>query len=180
MKIEILPSDPSWPDTFTAEAARWHRALPGLLDLHHIGSTSVPGLPAKPIIDMIPVFGSAAMMDAAQHHVQQLGYEWLGEFGLPGRRYCRLNDPETGTRLFQAHCYVLGSAEITRHLAFRDALRANAALRAGYSSVKGKCAALYPGDITAYGDCKSDWIKKVEARALADLADPQTAPKDPS
>ena len=96
-----------------------------------------------------------------------VGYVWLGEFGLPGRRYCRLDHPETGKRAVQAHAYVQGSPEITRHLVFRDALRGNASLRAGYASVKGKCAALHPGDARGYGDCKADWIQKVEARALA-------------
>lgn len=158
---------PEWPAQAQTEADRWRALdLPGLVAIHHVGSTSVPGLPAKPIIDLLPVFETIAACDAVQQRIESLGYEWLGEFGLPGRRYVRLLDPDTGKRLFHAHCYAQGSAEVTRHLAFRDALRDNAPLRAAYTSVKAKCAALHPGDHRAYGACKADWIDKAETKAL--------------
>ncbi|CAM3637863.1 GrpB family protein [Phaeobacter inhibens] len=167
----IVAPDPTWPTQAKAEADRWTDSdVYGLIEVHHIGSTAVPGLPAKPIIDLIPVFESEAAMDTARLTIEALGFEWLGEFGLPGRRYCRADDPETGKRRVQAHCYVKGSDEITRHIAFRDALRANAALRAGYAAIKGKCAALHPGDMHGYGDCKSDWVQKIEAHAINALA----------
>lgn len=173
----IMAPDPAWPDMAQAEIARWHTAkLPGLLEVHHIGSTSVPGLPAKPIIDLLPVFDTLDACDQARASVESLGYEWLGPFGLPDRRYVRRDDPDTGTRLVQAHCYPAGSAEITRHLAFRDALRTNEALRVGYAAVKAHCAGRHPGDRDAYGECKSDWIAKTEARALARRA--PTPPQD--
>ncbi|MEX0284041.1 MAG: GrpB family protein [Paracoccaceae bacterium] len=166
----LSPYDPTWPDTAQAEIRRWKNAnLAGLIAIHHIGSTSVPGLPAKPIIDLLPVFDSMESCESARNPLETLGYEWMGEFGLPERRYVRLSDPETGKRRIQAHCYTVGSEEITRHLAFRDALRSNPTLRAGYTSVKSRCAALHPGDHAAYGDCKSDWIAKVEAKALERL-----------
>lgn len=164
----LVAPDPSWPAQAQAEADRWRDAgLNGLIAVHHIGSTAIKNLPAKPIIDLLPVFDSIETADLARQAVEQLGYEWMGEFGLPGRRYCRLDDAETGQRRIQAHCYVVGSSEITRHLAFRDALRNNATLRAGYAAVKGKCAALHPGDPQGYGDCKGGWVQKVEARALS-------------
>ncbi len=163
----LSPPDPDWPARAAAEAARWHAArIEGLIHLHHIGSTSVPGLPAKPIIDLLPVFASTAACDAARPRLEALGYEWMGPFGLPDRRYLRYDDPQTGQRRFQAHCYPQHSPEITRHLAFRDALRANPALRAGYTSVKARCDGLHPGDHRAYGACKSDWINKVETLSL--------------
>lgn len=166
MSLLVAP-DPDWPAQAQAEADRWRALkLPGLIAIHHIGSTSVAGLPAKPIIDLLPEFESIEALDNHQETLQSLGYEWMGEFGLPGRRYLRLDDPDTGKRLFQAHCYQQGSAEIRRHLAFRDALRNNAPLRAAYTSVKAKCAALHPGDHRAYGACKSDWIDKAERKAL--------------
>ncbi|MBE1284581.1 MAG: GrpB family protein [Rhodobacteraceae bacterium] len=167
----IVAPDPAWPLQAQREIDRWQSAgMAGLVEIHHIGSTSVPGLSAKPIIDLLPVFSDLSAMESARARLETLGYEWLGEFGLPGRRYVRLDDPDTGTRQFQAHCYVQGSSEITRHLAFRDALRANAPLRAAYSSVKATCAARHPGDYHAYGDCKSGWIQKAERKALEDLA----------
>lgn len=163
----IVAPDPDWPVQAQAEADRWRSlALEGLVTIHHIGSTSVAGLPAKPIIDLLPVFETVEACESGQARIETLGYEWMGEFGLPGRRYVLRNDPDTGKRLFQAHCYAIGSSEIDRHLAFRDALRVNAALRAAYSSVKACCAALHPGDHQAYGACKAGWIDKAETKAL--------------
>ncbi|MCG7518044.1 GrpB family protein [Ruegeria sp. Ofav3-42] len=163
----LEPADPNWPDEAQTEIQRWQDAsLPGLLTIHHIGSTSVPDLLAKPVIDLLPVFSDMANLDAARLTIETMGYEWLGEFGLPGRRYVRMDDPQTGKRILQAHCYVDGSAEITRHLAFRDALRADPALRDTYATVKSRCAAAHPDNYHAYGDCKSTWIQQTEAQAL--------------
>lgn len=134
--------------------------------VHHIGSTAVPGLPAKPILDLLPVFETDAAADAARNGVVALGYEWLGEYGLPGRRYARLFDSATRARRVHAHAYVVGHPDIERHLAFRDALRGNAALRAAYTSVKADCAARHPDGGAAYGACKSGWIEKAERRAV--------------
>ena len=161
----ILPADsnPRWPWMAAREIDRWH-AVPGLIEVHHIGSTSVPGLIAKPVIDLLPVFHSEDAMDAARRPVEDLGYEWMGPFGLPGRRYVRRNDPSTGKRLIQAHCYAVGSAEIARHVGFRDALRKSEDLRAGYAALKRRCAQTHPDDMAAYTDCKSDWIKAVDAK----------------
>ena len=146
---------------------RW-RAVFGtaLVAIHHIGSTSVPGLAAKPVIDMLPVFKDRACRDAAEAGVLQLGYEWLGAFGLPGRRYCRRDDPETGCRIFQAHAYAEGSPEIRRHLAFRDWLRADSGNARGYEQEKRRCAGLFPHGGPAYQDCKAAWIDEAEVRAL--------------
>lgn len=166
----LAAPDPDWPAQATAEAARWRAAgLQGLVTVHHIGSTSVPGLPAKPVIDLLPVFASLAACDASRGAIEGLGYDWMGEFGLPQRRYARLDDSD-GVRRVQAHCYAqgdeTGDREIARHLAMRDALRENAALRAAYTSVKAACAARHPEGGADYGRCKSGWIDKAEARAL--------------
>ena len=162
----LAAPDPDWPRRAQAEARRWQASLPGLLSIQHIGSTSVSGLPAKPVIDLLAVFADATALDDAQSGVEALGYEWLGEYGLPGRRYARADDPETGARAFQCHSYPDGHPDIARHLAFRDTLRQNAALRAAYTSIKAACAARHPEGGEAYGACKSGWIDKVEARAL--------------
>ena len=165
--IEIADPDPRWPGMAEAEAVRWRDALgPALAGIHHIGSTSVPGLAAKPIIDLLPVLRGTAELDGIADSVRALGYDWLGEFGLPRRRYARRDDPQTGRRLIQAHCYSAGDPEITRHLAFRDHLRRTPALAAEYAGIKRDCAARFPEDGTAYGACKSDWIDRIEAEAL--------------
>lgn len=165
--MSLLSSpDPRWPRAAEAEIARWLDTVPGLVTVHHIGSTAIPGMPAKPVLDLLPIFTDAEARDAAREAVERLGYEWLGEYGLEGRAYARMDDPKTGRRLVQSHAYPDGHSAIRRHLAFRDALSGNAALRAGYASVKGACAALHPDGGVEYGVCKSAWIERVEARAL--------------
>ena len=161
--------DPKWAEDAAEACALWMTHVAGLVTVHHIGSTSVPGLPAKPIIDLLPVFETQEARDQARQSVETLGYEWMGAFGLEGRAYARKIDPETGRRLVHAHGYAEGHADIRRHLAFRDILRQNAALRAAYTSVKASCAARHPDGGPAYGDCKSGWIEKTEAIALERL-----------
>ena len=165
MSLLVAP-DPKWPERAADEILRWQEAVGGLITVHHIGSTAIPGMPAKPVIDLLPVFESVEAQTVAQADVESLGYEWLGAYGLEGRTYARLDDPETGVRLVQAHGYPQGHADIARHLAFRDALRSNAALRAGYASVKAACTARHPEGGEAYGVCKSEWIDKTEALAM--------------
>ncbi|WP_299150101.1 GrpB family protein [uncultured Tateyamaria sp.] len=162
----LAAPDPGWPAQAAGYGDAWRAHVSGLVAVHHIGSTAVPGLPAKPIIDLLPVFADADAADAARPALEALGYEWMGTYGLPGRRYVRLFDADTGARRVHAHAYVQGHADIRRHLAFRDALRANAALRAAYTSVKASCAARHPDGGAAYGACKSDWIAKAEAKAM--------------
>lgn len=161
----IASPDPGWPAKAAALAEAWRDAVRGLRMVHHIGSTAVPGLPAKPVIDLLPVFESEEAMDAAQPDVEAMGYIWLGEYGLSGRRYAR-RDCADGQREVQAHCYVHDAPDIVRHLAFRDALRSTAALRAAYTAEKARCMALHGGDRTAYSACKAAWIDKAEARAI--------------
>lgn len=158
--------DPRWTQRAATEIARWQSGVGGLIAVHHIGSTSVPGLPAKPVIDLLAVFADADTQADAKDAIVALGYDWLGEYGLEGRSYARMDDPLTGVRRFHAHGYAEGHPDVRRHLAFRDALRKNAALRAGYTSVKAACAARHPDGGPDYGACKSGWIDQVEARAL--------------
>jgi GrpB-like predicted nucleotidyltransferase (UPF0157 family) len=115
----------------------------------------------------MPVVTNLAELDSRRREIEALGYEWWGELGLAGRRYCSKSDPETGRRLVQLHCYAEGSSEITRHLAFRDYLREHPDVARVYDREKARCQTLHPNDSHAYGDCKDGWIKKVEAEALA-------------
>lgn len=163
----LLPHNPAWLHQATDEIARWHAHVEGLVTVHHIGSTSIPDLIAKPVIDLLPVFASDAAADRAAQGLGTLGYECLGGYGIEGRRYARRNDPDTGKRLVQAHGYVVGHRDIQSRLAFRDALRDDAALREAYACIKRDCAHRTPGLGPAYGKCKSAWIKATEVRALA-------------
>lgn len=167
IEVELHPHSPHWAKLAHAEIARLHGVLGGMLvTVHHIGSTSIPGIMAKPIIDLIPVVSDLDRLDRDIPIVESLGYECLGEFGLPGRRYCRRNDPVTGKRAFQLHCCAQGSPEIDRHLAFADYLRAQPAIAKDYEAEKIRAAALHPGNVLDYNDAKNDWIKRTERDAL--------------
>jgi GrpB-like predicted nucleotidyltransferase (UPF0157 family) len=167
-KVELCPYDPQWAENAAREGNALAAAIgPPLLALHHVGSTAIAGIHAKPILDLMPVVTSLSELDGRKSNIMALGYEWWGEFGLPGRRYCTRSDPGTGRRLIQLHCYAEGSPEIVRHLAFRDYLRARSEIAAAYDREKARCQARHPDDSHAYGDCKSAWIARVEAEALS-------------
>ena len=167
-KVELVPHDPRWADAAKTQSDLLVAAVgPSLLIVHHIGSTSIPNIRAKPILDLLPVVSSLLDLDEHRAHLEALGYEWGEEFGLPGRRYCTKTDLDTGRRLIQLHCYQRGSSEIDRHIAFRDYLRERPELALAYEQEKARCQALHPDNTHAYGDCKNDWIKRVEAEAFA-------------
>ena len=166
--VVLKSHDPQWAGAAEREAERLRGVLGDtLLHVHHIGSTSIPGLVAKPILDLIPVVRSLAALDAAQGNLEALGYASWGEFGLPGRRYLTLDDAVQGRRLVQLHCYAQASPEITRHLAFRDYLRARPDLVVEYEAIKRRCAEAHPDSSHAYGDCKGEWVKRIETEAMA-------------
>lgn len=130
-KIEIVPYNPNWPQMFEEEAARIKQALgEHCVAIHHIGSTAVPGLVAKPKIDIITVVKDMA------HIVQELekvGYEYRGEFNIPLHLGLRKRPPRTNVNL---HVYEEGNPEIELNLLSRDFLRNHPESRQEYSKLK--------------------------------------------
>jgi GrpB-like predicted nucleotidyltransferase (UPF0157 family) len=166
MLVTVVPHDEAWAGLYEAEAARIRAVLgESLVAIHHIGSTAVPGLAAKPIIDLLPVVTDVALADACTPQFEALGYECMGEFGIPGRRFLRNGGD---VRTHHVHIFGLRSrADIARHLAVRDYLRAHPAAAAEYGRLKAELAAWFPEDIGGYCDGKDAFVKALERAALA-------------
>lgn len=165
-RVVVVPYDPAWPQAYALAAAEVRPAMGGtLIEIHHIGSTSIPGIHAKPVIDMLAVVTDLNALDARSDQMRSLGYEVMGEFGIAGRRYFRRDDRE-GIRTHQIHAFVKDSPHIARHLAFRDFMRAHRSVADEYSELKQQLARAHPDDIEAYMDGKDAFIKFTEATAL--------------
>lgn len=163
--IVVTEYNPAWPDMFREEAAVIQAILGDhCVAIYHIGSTSVDGLAAKPVIDIMPVMRCLEAADAAASQFEAAGYEYLGEFGIPGRRYLRKGGDE---RTHQVHIFSERSEkEIERHLAVRDYLRTHPAVRDVYAKLKIQLAQTYPYDIEGYCDGKENFMQQMEREAL--------------
>lgn len=157
---------PDWPRLFDEEATRWRQMLGGLVvKVHHVGSTSVPGLAAKPVIDLLPEVRDITQIDVRATQIEEAGYRAWGEYGLPGRRFFTKDAGEYRTH--NIHVYETGNIEIVRHVAFCAYLRNHDDERREYEALKRDAYAQYPADIEGYCDFKDAWIKRVEPLAVA-------------
>src|SRR5262249_5441535 len=159
--IVLVQHDSCWRDDFGRESAAVGAALgTALVELHHIGSTAVPGIVAKPVIDMLAVVTDVISLDA-RPWLEHLGYQAMGEFGIKGRRYFRKTSTE-GVRTHQIHAFAVGSPEINRHLSFRDYLRSHPEAQQ-YARLKEELAGRFVDDIDGYSDGKTGF--EIERRA---------------
>lgn len=156
--------DPEWPRIAAMHAKRLQVLGPNLVAVHHIGSTAVPGLIAKPIIDLMPIVTNLASLDAQRQSLEALGYQWHGELGISGRRYCTLAD-KVGARVVQLHFFRADSPHVERHIAFRDYLRAHSEEANAYAIEKRRAQSLHPANSHAYADEKGKWIRAAETKA---------------
>ncbi len=161
--IEVVPYNTDWPNLFSIEKNRIQDALgENCIGIHHIGSTSVPGLAAKPVIDMIPVVRDIMKVDNSNNAMQQLGYEAKGEYGIAFRRYFQKG---AEYRTHHAHVFEEGSPEIERHLKFRDWMRSHPSDLDAYAALKQELAKNHPNDIMAYCLGKEAFIADIDNKA---------------
>jgi len=159
-KVILVSHNPEWKKHFQDEANQLKHILSdAIVEIHHIGSTAIPGILAKPIIDLLPVVSSLQKIDAQRKFLQAAGYQWYGEYGIQGRRY--LVRPGKDEDVTHVHIYETGHPEIERHLAFRDALLNDAFLAAGYDQLKLRLQKRFKNERERYQEGKRDFIEQV-------------------
>ncbi|NWG91201.1 MAG: GrpB family protein [Parvularculaceae bacterium] len=167
MSKVIRAHDSCWRAAFDAEASRLRVLLaPAVPSIHHIGSTAVPGIFAKPIIDMLVEAADMSSVDACSSAMEGAGYAARGEYGIPGRRYFSRKSVQVSVTGFHVHVYERGSSHIDRHLAFRDYLLARPDVAAVYTTLKRSLAG-DGGVLSAdYQARKSDFVASIERAAI--------------
>lgn len=162
--IEVVPYDPQWPQQFEEESLRIKPIFTdNIVAIHHIGSTAVPGLSAKPTIDIILEVKNIMLVDQCNESMAKLGYEAWGEYGIPGRRFFVKGEEK---RTHHVHAFQTGSPEIARHLYFRDYLRTHPQEANEYADFKIKLAHQFANNRRAYVENKRTFVKRLEQKAV--------------
>lgn len=167
-KTHISKYDFAWISKFTQEAARLITIFgETALNIHHIGSTAIPGIKAKPIIDILITTADINLIDKFDSDMEKLGYFIGGEFGLPGRRfYCK---GDTLHCNFHVHAYETKHPAVEMYLLFRDYLINHPNEAKAYEHLKTDLAAKFPNNRTLYTQSKSQFIKEIHEKATARL-----------
>lgn len=163
----------AWRRSFEAERDTVANALgKEVLAIEHVGSTAVPGLQAKPIVDIaiaVVSFEDAAVCVAP---LEGIGYRYHGEYGIPRRHYFDRGEPHT----FHIHMLEERSVEYRNHLLFRDHLRRSSAAAAEYAALKRELARRHSPDVEAYAEAKGDFVRRVVAEELRERGNPGAMP----
>lgn len=163
--VGLVEYDPAWPARFDAERGRlWERFPVELIDVQHIGSTAIPGMPAKPIIDVMAGVASMAVADALFEPILDHGYVTSVEFnaGLTDRRWFMRH--ANGRRTHHLHVVVHDGDLWRQRLAFRDALRADPIQATRYAALKRELASRHLKDREAYTQAKGEFVRSVIAQ----------------
>ncbi|AKA48181.1 hypothetical protein IX51_02660 [uncultured archaeon] len=169
--LEVVDYDPRWPESYENEAETI-RGIFGsnIVDIQHIGSTSVPGLKAKPTIDIMVSVESLLAVDEVNSEMKKAGFEALGEYGIPGRRFfkkVRFVDPENWVHSVHVHVFFRDDKEnLRRHLAVREFLKAHPGKAEVYGKLKAEVAAKHPNDNEAYISGKEKFVTELQKEAM--------------
>ena len=160
--VRVSPYSSEWPRLFLEERERLDRCIGEyVLDIQHVGSTSIPGMAAKPILDIAIAVENFEEAARCVQPIEQLGYQYRGENGIPRRHYFTKGDPRT----HHLHMVELHSENWAITICFRDQLRQRADLAQEYAALKLCLAEQFPTDRTAYQDGKADFIQRVLQQA---------------
>jgi len=164
-KIEVVPYDPSWVRKYETEAEKLIKLFGyHLMEIHHIGSTAIPDMAAKPTIDILGVVKDIEAVDEMDQAMQEIGYQPKGENGIPGRRYFQKIVGEV--HVFHVHTFEDGHPEIHRLLNFRDYLRAHPDAASEYQALKVYLAAKFTFEPDKYTEGKNALIQQIDQRAI--------------
>ncbi|GGB12191.1 GrpB family protein [Macrococcus hajekii] len=162
--VKVVAYDSIWQHLYLDEMNKLKEIFKGqMIEIFHIGSTAVPGLVSKPIIDMMLVVKDISQVDLLNEPLIRLGYEPKGENGIKGRRYFQKGQDNRSHHL---HIYQTGDENIKRHLAFRDYLRTFSGEAERYGHLKAELAKLYLFDIDSYIAGKNIFVQVMEIKAL--------------
>jgi len=162
-KVEVVPYNHQWPQMFEDEASKIKTIMNEIMvEIDHIGSTSIPGMSAKPVIDILVEVNAIEKVDLYNHEMMELGYDPKGENGIPNRRYFSKGGDN---RTHHVHIFQSGNPEIARHLQFRDYLTAHLEDANSYSELKQSLAKQYPADIEQYILGKDKLVKELDEKA---------------
>ncbi len=158
--VELTEYNPEWPQVF-ANAANEIKSIlkENCVQIHHIGSTAIPNIYAKPIVDILPVVKDMRLVDLLNHEFEKLGYVCMGEYGISGRRFYWKSKAK---RTHHIHLFEQGSPEIKRHLLFRDFMIAHKDYAQAYSLVKQSLAEVFSEDIENYVNGKSSFVQMID------------------
>jgi GrpB-like predicted nucleotidyltransferase (UPF0157 family) len=164
--VRVMPYDSRWVGLFAQEAERIRESLAAanlVVVIEHMGSTAVPGLSAKPIVDILAGWHHVEELSRLIAALQDVGYTYRGEQGIPGRQFFRRGDP----RQYHLHLAQFRGSFWQDHLAFRDLLRADDGVAGAYASLKDMLAQKYPRDRQAYIDGKTAFVHEMLRQAKA-------------
>lgn len=158
--VELVSYNPEWPNLFSIAADEIKRILrDNCVEVYHIGSTAIPHIHAKPIIDILPIVKNLQHIDSLNHEFEALGYTCMGEYGIPGRRFYWRSKTN---RTHNIHVFAEDSAEIARHLSFMNFMKSHSDYAAAYSLIKQNLAAVFPFDIENYVNGKSSFVQYID------------------
>lgn len=161
--VELVPPNPNWVMEYEAAAAEIQVVLGDqCIAIHHIGSTAIPGIYAKTIIDILPVVKTLDNIDSFNQQFESFGYVCMGEYGLDGRRYYWRSKRK---RSHHIHLFAEGHSEIARHVGFRDFMRVHPDHAEAYSIIKRSLATVFPDDIENYVDGKASFVQWIDYHA---------------
>ena len=164
-EVRLVSHDPRWAEGYRREAGRLRQALGAhALGIAHIGSTAVPGLPAKPLLDIMVAIASLEERDEVIPLLERAGYEYRPHDTIPERLFFIAGEPDA--RRVNLSLAAWNSAYWREHLAFRDILRARPDVAAAYAHLKANLAERYPNDRLAYTAAKGEFVAHVLAAGL--------------